>query len=233
MSGRLPRWISLPTGVKAGGLPVGSTIKLTLNETPWEWLVVHQGLPSSMYDESCNGTWLLMKDCYAKRGWNNTASNKLESSTIQTYLSGEFQNLFADDIKSVIKLVKIPYRSGGGSGTDQSGTSGLPVKCFLLSVRETGAAGSTMRDTRPDDGTALDYFDGASNSKRVAYYNGSTTAWYTRSPSTGSTSQVWFVATDGGIAHGGDATDVTGIRPAIILPPNFRLSEDLITYPAA
>lgn len=234
MSGRSPRWISPTNGSRVGKLPVGSTIKLNLGGTPWDWLVVNQGLPSEIYDESCNGTWALLKNCYAKRGWNNTASNKLESSTIKTYLSGEFQNLFDDDMKSVIKWVKIPYRSGGGSdGTDLSGASGLYVNCFLLSVRETGADGPPMLDTRPDDGTVLEYFDGAANSERVAEYNGSTTAWYTRSPSTNSTSQVWFVSTGGGIAHGGSATDVTGIRPAIILPPEFRISADLITYPAA
>ena len=43
---------------------VGSTVKLKVNGTAREFLVVHQGKPSSLYDESCNGTWLLMKDCY-------------------------------------------------------------------------------------------------------------------------------------------------------------------------
>ena len=41
---------------------VGSTVKLKVNGTAREFLVVHQGKPSSLYDESCNGTWLLMKD---------------------------------------------------------------------------------------------------------------------------------------------------------------------------
>ena len=43
---------------------VGSTVKLTVNGKAREFIVVHQGKPSSVYDESCNGTWLLMKDIY-------------------------------------------------------------------------------------------------------------------------------------------------------------------------
>ena len=38
---------------------VGSTVKLTVNGKAREFIVVHQGKPSSVYDESCNGTWLL------------------------------------------------------------------------------------------------------------------------------------------------------------------------------
>ena len=47
---------------------VGSTVKLKVDGSLKEFIVVHQGKPSSMYDESCNGTWLLMKDCYAMHG---------------------------------------------------------------------------------------------------------------------------------------------------------------------
>lgn len=40
---------------------VGSTVYLNENGTPRPYLVVHQGLPSGIYDHSCNGTWLLKK----------------------------------------------------------------------------------------------------------------------------------------------------------------------------
>ena len=46
---------------------VGSTVKLKVDGALKEFLVVHQGKPSSIYDDSCNGTWLLMKDCYVSR----------------------------------------------------------------------------------------------------------------------------------------------------------------------
>ena len=36
---------------------IGSTIKLKVNGSAKDFIVVHQGKPSSVYDDSCNGTW--------------------------------------------------------------------------------------------------------------------------------------------------------------------------------
>ena len=101
-----------------GSLAVGSTIRLNVNNSPKEFIVVHQGKPDSIYDESCNGTWLLMKDIYENRQWHNSNINKYESSDIHTYLNNTFLNLFDSNIKNAIKQVKIPYRKDGGSGTN-------------------------------------------------------------------------------------------------------------------
>ena len=49
---------------KLGTKAVGSIVKLKVGGTAKEFLVGHQGKPSSMYDESCDGTWLLMKDSF-------------------------------------------------------------------------------------------------------------------------------------------------------------------------
>ena len=49
---------------KLGNKAIGSIVKLKVNGAAKEFIVVHQGKPSSLYDESCNGTWLLMKDIY-------------------------------------------------------------------------------------------------------------------------------------------------------------------------
>lgn len=35
---------------------IGSTIKLKVNGSAKDFIVVHQGKPSSVYDDSCNGT---------------------------------------------------------------------------------------------------------------------------------------------------------------------------------
>lgn len=101
---------------------VGSTVKLKVNGTAKEFIVVHQGKPSSLYDNSCDGTWLLMKDIYENRQWHNSNVNNLENSTIHSYLNGTFLNLFESNIRDAIKQVKLPYRKNGGSGgSDQSG----------------------------------------------------------------------------------------------------------------
>jgi hypothetical protein len=230
MSGRSPRWISVKTGTKVGTLPVGSTLKLNLNGTPWEWLVGHQGLPSEIYDASCNGTWLLLKYIYGTRQWNSTHSNVLETSEIQSYLNGEFLGLFDPEVQSAIKQVKIPYRKNGGSGgTDQNGKNGLPCKVFMLSGYEVGW---TTRNSSylPVDGAKLDYFVASTvgNSKRIAYLDGSANEWFLRSPYKEPSYSVWLVQKDGAVNYS-FATRNYGIRPAIILPPDFRISGDLIT----
>lgn len=40
-----------PRRTRMSDLEIGKAIKLNLNGTPWDWLVVHQGLPSDIYDE--------------------------------------------------------------------------------------------------------------------------------------------------------------------------------------
>ena len=55
--------------VKLSTKAVGSTVKIKVNGTLRNFIVVHQGRPSSLYDASCDGTWLLMEDIYEGRAW--------------------------------------------------------------------------------------------------------------------------------------------------------------------
>lgn len=210
-------------------MEIGRSIKLNLNGTPWDWLVVHHGLPSDIYDASCNGTWLLLKNIYELRQWHSSNANKLEISTIHSYLNGDFLNLFDSNIKGAIKQVKIPYRKGGGSGgTNQSGTNGLLTKSFLLSVYEVGFTTSDSQNF-PQDGAKLDYFTESSggNSKRIANFNGSPTGWWLRSPNTTSASSGWYVTLNGNFSRSG-VSDSYGIRPAIILPSDMLITDDML-----
>ena len=218
-----------PHITRMSALEIGRSIKLNLNGTPWDWLVVHQGLPSSIYDASCDGTWLLLKDIYEKLEWNVSNKNKLESSAIHSYLNGDFQNLFDSNIKGAIKQVKIPYRNNGGSGgTDQSGANGLSAKIFLLSGYEVGF---TTSDNKyfPMDGWKLDYFDASSggDSKRIANFNGSATHWWLRSPYTNGTGKVWLVFSNGDFRTS-TINNSHGIRPAIILPSDMLVTDDML-----
>ena len=231
MSGRGPRLISVKRGTPIGSLAVGATVKLNVNSTPWEFLIVHQGLPSTLYDASCDGTWLLMKDIYEKRAWNSSKSNRYKTSTVNTWLNGDFLGLFDGDIQSAIKQVKIPYCIGGGYSEVNSGANGLSCKVFLLSGPEVGW---TTSDNKyfPVDGAKLDYFIASSggNSKRIAYRSGSAAVWGLRSPQTSRTDGVWNVRTDGSYNYdeGYYASNSYGIRPAIILPPDFIVMDDML-----
>ena len=79
------------TGILASTLSVGSTVKLIENGAAVEYLVVNQGIPenSSLYDTSCDGTWLLRKDIHSDRQWN-TQYNTYENSLIDTWLNEDF-----------------------------------------------------------------------------------------------------------------------------------------------
>lgn len=219
---------SVALGTKA----VGSTVKLNVNGTARDFLIVHQGKPSSIYDNSCDGTWLLMKDCYESRQWHSSNNNDYENSTIDSYLNSTFLNLFDSNIRNAIKQVKIPYRKGAGYGTTvTSGASGLSVKIFLLSGYEVGW---TTSDSSyfPADGAKLAYFlsgNGSSaQSKRVANLNGSATFWWLRSPFCNSSfgSAFAFRVFSDGDWYYNYCSDSGGIRPALILPSSLLVSDD-------
>lgn len=206
---------------------IGSTIKLKVNGSAKDFIVVHQGKPSSVYDDSCNGTWLLMKDIYENRQWHSSNTNDYANSTIHSYLNSTFLNLFESNIKNAIKQVKLPYRKGSGTSTTvTSGSNGLSAKIFLLSATETSFNFSTMPS---GEGAELAYFkdcaDNSSDSKRVAYLNGSATLWWLRSPYCGSFSYALYVTANGDW-NGNGCSVSYGVRPALILPSTLLVSDD-------
>ena len=218
------------TGVLASSLAVGSTVKLMEGGTAVEYLVVNQGKPSgsSLYDDSCDGTWLLRKDIHSERQWNTSNVNIYETSAINTWLNGDFFNSLGSVEQAAVKQVKIPYRSGGGfGGTDQSGANGLSCKVFLLSGYEVGW---TSGDNQyfPQDGAKLPYFESGTGTsaynKRIAKLNGSAASWWLRSQGTSDAGGVWRVNSDGDY-RSSNASNSNGIRPALVLPGNAIFDE--------
>lgn len=206
---------------------IGSTIKLKVNGSVKDFIVVHQGKPSSVYDDSCNGTWLLMKDIYENRQWHSSNTNDYANSTIHSYLNSTFMNLFESNIKNAIKQVKLPYRKGSGTSTTvTSGSNGLSAKIFLLSATETSFSFSSMPS---GEGAELAYFkgcaDNSSDSKRVAYLNGSAAVWWLRSPYCYGFSLALCVDSNGDWDHNFCSYSY-GIRPALILPSTLLVSDD-------
>lgn len=206
---------------------IGSTIKLKVNGSAKDFIVVHQGKPSSVYDDSCNGTWLLMKDIYESRQWHSSNTNNYANSTIHSYLNGTFLNLFESNIKNAIKQVKLPYRKGSGTSTTvTSGSNGLSAKIFLLSATETSFSFPYMPS---GEGAELAYFkgcaDNSSDSKRVAYLNGSAAYWWLRSPSCNRSDYALCISSNGSW-NGQSCSYSRGIRPALILPFTLLVSDD-------
>ena len=218
------------SGVSIGDIDVETEILLNENGTPISHIIVNQGKPGDMYDESCKGTWCLRKDIAENRVWDSGNSNVLETSDIQVYLNGDWMNRYDPDIAEAIKQVKIPYRQNGGpSGTDRNGANGLSCKAFLLSVREVGW--TTENSNFPNDGAKLNYFESgigsSANNKRIATLNGNAAYWWLRAPKTNSTRDVWSVNSDGSYYSSGSIYS-RGLRPCIILPFDFKLTSDQI-----
>lgn len=222
--------IPFSSGIPIGTLAVGSTVKIGVNGKSYDFLVVNQGIPSNsnLYDSSCDGTWLLMKDIYENRVWSSSNVNKYESSSINSYLNSTFLNLIDSSVKGAIKQVKIPYRKGGGGGTVQSGANGLSCKVFLLSGYELGWT-TDYNPYFPVDGAKLDYFpvnyDG--KPKRIAYLNGNVTNWWTRSPSAyNNTNKAFNITNNGDSDMFIDVSNPLGSRPAFTLPSTFPLIQN-------
>ena len=213
--------------VQLGTKAVGSIVKLKENGALVDYIVVHQGKPSSLYDASCDGTWLLRKDILETRQWHSSNVNDYANSTIKAYLNSTFLARFDANIQAQIKQVKIPYRPGSGtSQTVNSGANGLSCKIFLLSDREVGYTQSNVNSYIVNDGAKLDYFkDGNGTSEKIAKLNGSAASWWLRSPGTDGAANAWDVYSNGS-ANGGGCASTYGVRPALILPSSLLTSDD-------
>lgn len=198
-------------GTKLGDMAVGSTVKIKVDGTVKDFIIVHQGKPSSIYDDSCDGTWVLLKNIYTTRTFGSR-NNSYKDSSIHSYLNSTFYDLIDSDIRAVIKQVKIPYWYGTGrDGSLATGSNGLSTKVFLLSCYEIGARNGYGI---PNDGAELDYFK---SGDRVAYGSGGATTWWQRSPQTGNTYNVLFV-NSAGSSNVNNYGDSNGVRPAFVLP---------------
>ena len=214
--------------VKLSAKGVGSVVKIKVNGTLRNFIVVHQGKPSSIYDASCDGTWLLMEDIYETRQWHSSNVNDYANSTIHSYLNSTFLNLIDANIRAQIKQAKIPYRPGSGTSQSvNSGANGLSAKIFLLSDREVGYTQSNVNQYIVNDGAKLSYFqDGNGTTEKIAKLNGSATYWWLRSPRTNDSSYAWYVDSDGRAYDGNLCTNTYGVRPALILPSTLLVSDD-------
>lgn len=208
-----------------GTLDVGTVIYLNENGSPVPYIIVNQGIPTtnSLYDSSCNGTWVLRQDIYENAAWDAGDSNVLPGADIFTTMAAML-SLYDSDVQSAIKTVIIPYCIGGGSSVVRSSSDGLQCKIFPLSAYEVGFTTSTTSYI-PIDGAKLAYFDSgidsAAKNKRIAKFNGAAEFWWLRSQYTSYSYAVWGVSNDGGAAWQDGITGPNGIRPAFILPATF------------
>ena len=218
---------------------VGSTVILNLNDTPTEFIVVHQGNPDpGLYDASCDGTWLMMKNLAGKIYWGS--SNNYASSIAHTWLNETFLSTLDSSIQALLPTVKIPYTQ---DGVVHSGAEGFAAKVFLLSGHEVGWTGDSYPNTdglpeyMPAEGACLAYFEGCGefDDKRCASYGGQYTWHWLRSPYTYDSDQIWLVARATNrlgcaIYREGYGT-YYGVRPVMILPSSLLVNDSGAVQP--
>lgn len=216
MSKIVPLRSELVSTISAGDLAVGTSVFLMENGTAVEYFIVHQGLPSALYDDSCDGTWLLRKDIYGTYKWYDGERNIYGESDIHTYLNNGFLNLFDVSMRTQIKTVNIPYVAGyGTSWSVASGSNGLSAKLFLLSGREV----NLVTHSRIVDGACLNYFNetAETDNKRIATLYGDEAEWWLRTPCGDNTYRAAYI-TQSGSESIADVDHKYGVRPALILP---------------
>lgn len=215
-----------------GNVAVGTVLKLNENGSPKNYIVVHQGIPSSMYDASCNGTWLLRQDILKNSAWGNNNNSYQSSNLILTLSSisdnSQYLSVYDQEIRAVIKTIRTPFCVGGGNTLVRSGADGYLCKLFLLSGYEVGYTGSNLRDL-PEDGSKLSYFEsGISQSalnKRIAKFNNSPAYWWTRSPIKTTKTTVALVNPSGFVEPVG-CDNSYGIRPAMVMPTDLIVDDN-------
>ena len=200
---------------------VGSTVTLKVNGADAEFLVVHQGSPDpDVYDPSCEGTWLLMKNVYSQRPWGSASC--YADAPVHTWLNSTFLELLDSGIHPAVKTVRLPYAEGSDVHT---GAEGVSAQIFLLSMREMGTP-AAQKTGLADEGALLDYFtdgDGGADPLRA-----SSARYWTRSPYTGGGGNVWSVAGESGICSYRVGSSSYGVRPALILPQAMPVEDGAV-----
>lgn len=223
-----------PSGTAIGDIDVETEILLNENGAPVNYIIVNQGKPGDMYDESCNGAWILRKDIAENRQWHSSNVNDYANSTVNAYLNGDWLTRYDPDVSQAIVQCKLPYRAGSGYGTTvTNGANGLSVKAFLLSATELSFNMSYMP---VNEGAELEYFSGcaddSADSKRISYFNDEAAIFWMRSPYCNETFGKYRSLRVYGDGSYGSFTCSNesggGIRPTLILPFDFKLTDDQI-----
>ena len=212
-----PRRKKAEATVALSTLAVGSTIKIIESGATADYLVVHQGRPSTVYDGSCIGTWVMRVDCPVLRMLNATNESVYAGGPTDTYLNGDFYNSLDSAARSAVKQVKIPYVDGNGkTGTLKTGSSGLLRRVFVASGKELRLESQALRRMY-DVGAMLSYFNShSSDAARIANWNGAPTQYWCRDPAKEYTTNMWMVGNNGRLAEAG-ASNWKAVRPVMVL----------------
>ena len=214
-----------------GHKELGDTVKINENGIACEYTIVNIGKPSDLYDDSCNGVWLLKKypitsPLNPTMKWD-ASNNDYANSDIQGYLNKQFLNALDESLRTIIKTVKIPYKKGIGSSTDtvQTGINGLSTKIFLLSKNEVSQNQLTVA---PYDGNTLQYFYSTEIARLQLWTNNihsTSCGYWLRTCETTNSGLSYHIDSNGSITTQSINSE-NYIRPAFIIPAYMVVDVD-------
>lgn len=198
-------------GTPLGDLAVGSIVQILVNGGYYNFFVAHQGNPnSSIYDSSCNGTWLMASNVFTTTTQYTPYSRT--DSPLYVYFNTTFLNSMESSVKNAVKQVIIPYAETRYKL--HQGANGVSIKVFAPSYYEL--CGDTNASIGVD-GAPLSYFSSGSSTRRIV----AGADYWTRSI----LNKPFCVDSTGAIA-----TDFVynkhGARPMFILPSSLTIDPD-------
>lgn len=192
---------------KLGDMAVGSTVKIKVDGTLTDFLIVQQGSPGSG-DNDFDGTWVLMKNILRIMPFSQGGDGQYAHN----YLNGTFFNQIGEYVKSKIKNVNLKYTHDDY----------MMSKVFSLAGKEVGYEKWIPRLN------TLAYFNkctsNSSCTKRIAYYRGNSNMWWLRDDHPGF-ADIAYVTYNGEIASQFRGDD-GGIRPVFILPFELTVGDN-------
>ena len=199
---------------RLGNIAVGTVLHLQESGVYQDYIVVHQGLPSSMYNSSCNGTWLTRQTIPAEVEWGHD-KHSYESSGLKPYMDW-WPSVYESDISAYINQVTIPCNP-----------SQISCKAFALSALEIGGGSSLYNESTPPDGAVLSYFSGSdAQQRRIFQYDGEANTWFTRTAAMSTPyPRMVYVYVDGSFAWS-NGVRPNGTLPTIIMNPDVLVDDN-------
>ena len=195
-------------GTPLSELAEGTLIKILENGSPVEFYLAKQN-----YEKGLNGAGRVLcvrKGIHSQRQWNSSNVNAWASCTMRSWLNGDYKNLFSSSVQALMGRTAYRYTPGNNSWNVTSRSDAV----FILSRTELGQSG--------EEGSVLPI----ASTLQSAYYNGSPTPQWTRSPYTRDTSKAWRMNFGGSISSGVCSGDY-GARPCFTLPSTALVDQDL------
>ena len=218
-----------------GEQAVGSTVLLNIDGIAREHVVIHHGNPNpSVYENSCDGTWLLLNVAFDVHVLNGSTmpSYDYANSKLHNYLNTTYINRLDRGVRKAVKQIKIPYTLAGVTdGSVETLHNGLPARVFLLSCAEAGYTGGDQNV----EGAVLQWFSYGNLSTKWTFYttDGVQKNTVSRTPSS-SDPKYMCTLTNYGTVVGAYVTAGYYIRPVLVLPYETIVNADgLIEVPVS